>query len=533
MILYKLLVVDDEELIRKGLCARIEHFGFADLAVLEAASGAEALALFERETIHIALVDISMSGMNGLELIRRLRERGVDTQFVLLSGFSEFSYAQQGITLGVRAYLNKPVSNEVLRTQIEDLLRPFRGNAPAASRQKERTLEREVNIFLSGMLRDANPATAFPMLSEHYPGLFNGEGWIYLGLVHVDRAAEADAPLTQNQINSLAPAIRRSLAASVCGCDCLIVNSYQHKQRQYVLFIGADLRHKVESAFLAMLRSFAPPAHARVTMGVSRRMQVLAPECVSEARSALRQRRVHGWSDVYFYEDISAYETQAFPEAGLELLRKHMMRGDRTEIQVQLAMLFSQALAEGCKAEYLHVLGVRVVSLMMRVYHGIDSAMIDRLLTQIAWVDGMVDGSEMARTIMELIDRCLQQEAGRELRGANKIEAAQEYMRAHYNEDIVIDDLAARLDMSPGYFSSMFKKETRQSAMQYITSLRMRKAMEYLEKTDQSIAVIAKNVGYEDSQYFFKVFKKVTGMTPLQYRQGQRQDEPAAGRSDA
>lgn len=531
MTLYKLLVVDDEEIIRKGLCARIEHFGFSDLEVLEAASGAEALALFERETIHIALVDISMSGMSGLEMIRRLREQGVGTQFVLISGFSEFAYAQQGIALGVRAYLNKPVSNEVLKTQIEGLLRQFRGNAPAASRRRERTLERdlerEVNILLSGMLQGASPAAAFPTLCERYPGLFSGEAWIYLGLVHIGRAAEADAPLTQNQINNLVPAIRRAFEAAACDCDRLIVSSYQHAQRQYALFIGedgADLRHKVESVFLAMLRNFESPMHARVTMGVSRRMRVLASECVSEAHSALRQRRVHGRSNIYFYEDITTYETQAFPEAGLELLRKHMMRGDRAEIQGQLEALFSQDLVESCKAEYLHVLWVRVVSLMMSVYHGIDSATMDRLLTQIARVDSISDRSEMVRTLTELIDRCLRQEAGRELSVANKIEVALEYMRAHYNEDIVINDLAARLDMSPGYFSSMFKKEARQSAMQYLTSLRMRKAMEYLENTDQSVAVIAKNVGYEDSQYFFRVFKKVTGMTPLQYRQGPRPD---------
>ena len=75
--------------------------------------------------------------------------------------------------------------------------------------------------------------------------------------------------------------------------------------------------------------------------------------------------------------------------------------------------------------------------------------------------------------------------------------------------------------MSPGYFSSTFKREVHQSTMQYITALRIERAREYLENTDQSVAMIAKSVGYEDSQYFFRVFKKATrpGMTPLQYRQ--------------
>lgn len=78
--------------------------------------------------------------------------------------------------------------------------------------------------------------------------------------------------------------------------------------------------------------------------------------------------------------------------------------------------------------------------------------------------------------------------------------------------------------MSPNYFSSVFKKELDQSAVNYITEVRMEKAREYLKDTDLSVIEIAENVGYEDSQYFFRVFKKTTGVTPLQYRQQYRLD---------
>ncbi len=78
--------------------------------------------------------------------------------------------------------------------------------------------------------------------------------------------------------------------------------------------------------------------------------------------------------------------------------------------------------------------------------------------------------------------------------------------------------------MSPNYFSSVFKKELDQSAVNYITEVRMEKAREYLKDTELSVIEIAENVGYEDSQYFFRVFKKTTGVTPLQYRQQYRLD---------
>ena len=123
---YRLLIVDDEALIRSGLRARIAFFNFPDLDVDEAGSGAEALRRFGESEYGIAIVDISMPDMNGLELIERAKALGARTRFVLLSGYAEFGYAQKAITLGVRAYLNKPVSNDALRAQIEELLEELR-----------------------------------------------------------------------------------------------------------------------------------------------------------------------------------------------------------------------------------------------------------------------------------------------------------------------------------------------------------------------------------------------------------------------
>lgn len=99
---------------------------------------------------------------------------------------------------------------------------------------------------------------------------------------------------------------------------------------------------------------------------------------------------------------------------------------------------------------------------------------------------------------------------------------AVQYIREHYNENIVINDLAERYGMSPNYFSSVFKKEVQQSTVNYITEIRMEKAKELLETSDLSVVDIAKKSGYEDSQYFFRVFKKHTGMTPLNYREQNR-----------
>lgn len=527
---YRLLIVDDEALIRQGLRARIEYFQFPDLEIVEAGSSREALEIFRQGGVALALVDICMPDMNGLEMIEKAKELCPQAQFLLLSGFAEFSYAQQAIRLGVRAYLNKPVSNEVLRENIEGVLRELRAGGPSGTGRQDRLQpdpEKELNILISGGQRDARPEAAYPGLYARFPQLFDGTARFYLGILHIGRRDSADARLTSAQLNAIRPAIRSLFMETPCACESLIVNSYQNFQRLYALFFAGDvtaLKHQVEQVFLSVRQGFEPKVNARITMGVSRLSSALSAECVSDARVALRQRRVHGRSNIYFYEDISAYETQPFPEAELELLRKHMMRGDRAGIRQQLETLFSEKQLEGRKAVYLHVLWVRVISLMMSAFNNLDAATMNRLLTQISRAENVVDREEIVHTLNELAEFCLRRESGREMSAVSKIGFALDYIREHFNEEIVINDLAARLDMSPGYFSSTFKKEVGQSTMQYITGLRMERAREYLETTNLSVAVIAKNVGYEDSQYFFRVFKKTTGMTPLQYRQGPKEN---------
>lgn len=531
---YKLLIVDDEELIRKGLCARIQYFQYPDMDVIEAASGREAIALFHSVEIDLVIADICMPDMNGLELIRKAREIQKRPRFILLSGFSEFAYAQEAIELGVRAYLNKPVSNEVLKEHISTLLQEVRAEDQAAQekaggapRKADQAFdpEKELNIILSGGRDPEGAGPGSEREGERGARLLrlaDGSS-LYLSILHVGRKSGDDPELPRERVEEIRLSLKGIFDDVSCGCDKLIVNSYQSAKSMYALFGAKDdprLRQKVEQVFLTLQQVFERHMNARLTMGVSRPASEINPDRGNEAWVALQQRRSYGRSNIYFFEDIPAYEAQPLPEVEMELLRKHMLRGESKRIRRQLEALFSEKRVQGSKAMYLRVMWVRIVSLMLDVYgNGMDSTTMNHLLTQISRADDLSDPKGIIRTLMNLAEICLQNKDSRKLSGPQKIEVALKYIRDHYNEDIVINDLAARLYMSPGYFSSMFKKVVRQSTMQFITGIRVDRAREYLEATDESVTTISKNVGYEDSQYFFRVFKKATGMTPLQYRQ--------------
>lgn len=121
-----------------------------------------------------------------------------------------------------------------------------------------------------------------------------------------------------------------------------------------------------------------------------------------------------------------------------------------------------------------------------------------------------------------MVMECVSTESVTDANARSKIQMAVGYIQEHFGENLTVNDLAEHYGMSPNYFSSMFKKEMSRSAVNYITELRINQARELLYHSELSVVDISKKVGYEDSQYFFRVFKKYLGMTPLQYREESR-----------
>ncbi len=127
--MYRLLVVDDEYYVRKRVvtCIDWEKWGFGE--VIEAGDAEEALRCIGDKSIHAAVLDISMPGMNGLELIRKIRDTDRRMKIIILSGYSDFKYAQQAIEMGVAAFLLKPLEEEKMEETVGKVTKELREEA--------------------------------------------------------------------------------------------------------------------------------------------------------------------------------------------------------------------------------------------------------------------------------------------------------------------------------------------------------------------------------------------------------------------
>lgn len=184
-----LLIADDEELIRKGLIARLSYLGFEFDQIMEAESGSEALEAVRQNSISIVITDIKMPDMDGLSFIREAKKLSPHLRFMVLSGYAEFEYAKTALSLGASAYLLKPLSNKDLKEELDKLLMQVevdtRIRRDITSRKKLEeeniayTLEKEVNALLHEPAGETSAADKYPAFYQKIstPPLENASSW--------------------------------------------------------------------------------------------------------------------------------------------------------------------------------------------------------------------------------------------------------------------------------------------------------------------------------------------------------------------
>lgn len=170
--MYKVVIIDDEAVIREGLKTIIDWEEQGFVVAGEAASGREGLQLIERSRPDLAIVDIKMPGMNGLEMINSLRKKKIDCEVIILSGYSEFAYAQKAVELGVKAFVLKPIDPRELTEKVETVFQALCRREKAGEEYKEAILlarDKLLEKLVTGECGEETPAKAEVLYDLHFP----------------------------------------------------------------------------------------------------------------------------------------------------------------------------------------------------------------------------------------------------------------------------------------------------------------------------------------------------------------------------
>ena len=536
---HNILIVDDEQLIRQGLRARIEYLGIDVDEIFEAENGLMALRLQEEHPIDVVITDIRMPDMDGLELIQEMQKKNNQIKFVVLSGYAEFSYAETAIRLGVKAYLLKPVSNDDLKAAFDKAYKEMEQTASVRQEvQMKKRMDREkqvyqqekaLNALFSSQEAGAVTREQLCKLCGYDEKMWAGgaESVLYLAILHINKESfehQRFRPVDHELVRFM---IRNIFEEIQAPCEKLLVNSLSDTRQMYGIFIGDDkkkLRMEVERIYLRMRSVLEKKMGIYLTIGVSRCRSQLEGKETSEARQALKQRIIYGKANIYFYEDIRILGEQEFPVSQLHLLEQYIEHTEIFKVKNLVQEIFSEELVKKYGSAYLRIMWIRILNLLLHHYErrGRNAAEIEKMLQNYNLLDRIQSLQEIRQKIIEMVMECVSTESVADANARSKIQMAIGYIQEHFAENLTVNVLAEHYGMSPNYFSSMFKKEMSRSAVNYITELRINQARELLYHSELSVVDISKKVGYEDSQYFFRVFKKYLGMTPLQYREESR-----------
>jgi two-component system response regulator YesN len=538
MSLYKILLVDDEEEIRKGIIKKIkwEELGFC--VVGEAENGMEALDIIDKTLPDIVFTDIKMPFMDGIKLAENIKYRFPTIKVIILSGFDDFEYAQEAIKLGVMRYILKPINsiemNEILKelkelldeeilsiSNIEKLKVNYQKSLPFL---KERFLNHWIAEYVTDeMIAENISSFDLDLLSQN----------LVVAVIRPDELIKetADSNLAKNK------ALLKIAIFNICeeiielkklGIAFMKINEVvliipiedgESPKTNEMIFLGLDQIRATVQKYL----------NTTVTIGVGTgcTAKSMLYKSYSDAVAALDYTVIVGNNKIIYIEDIEpahSFEV-SFTESDERTLLAAIKVGNADQIEESISTLVSkiEGVTLALKDYQLYIVDIISSILKLKRTMALDLSTLfskeDNFLAIINHFKTKEEIKEWLYTICIALSKEISLK-----RNTNKnelIERAKEYIEQNYfDEELSAEKLCNYLHISTNYFSALFKKETKFTFTSYLTLIRIDKAKELLRTTELKTFDIGNKVGYSEGHYFSYVFKKITGISPTEYRNG-------------
>ncbi|MDQ6421463.1 response regulator [Paenibacillus sp. LHD-117] len=535
-----MLIVEDEPQIRNGLLGLSlwQELGFEE--AIGADDGEEALETVRSSPgVRVIVTDIRMEKMNGLELIRKLQDEvGFSGKVVILSGFDDFQYARQAMNYGVVDFLLKPVNIEELKRVVQKALA-----------MQEREERRRMSLYLvedaipklrEELLQDLIERAPVPSAEEQILRQLTQYGIAWLGasrlillVLEADNLkAFAQMGYTERELErvrfGIGNVLEHSLLEQAESVGDYVWLRSRPEGRWIVVFSAAEERNpglirwlrEFKVQLVASLKQYMK-ASATIVISEAGVMASL-PDLYGEACRKMTQAKIYGEEDEEADQETSRtfrdVDVLMEPRALAELLR----HGDEQDVR-EAVSLFPDMVREW-GVEKLRDLHHRVFDWLLDAFEEARKLGWKRedwkKRPLLVWEK--IEALETSDTLQPLVlDYLLQ--ANEELQGASAsrnwiFEKAKTFIEERFRELITVQMVADHVYLSPEWLSTLFKKNAGMTFLDYLTHLRMEKAKELLQDVSLKIYQIGSEVGYRDTVYFSKLFKRKVGCTPNEYR---------------
>ncbi|RGZ00593.1 response regulator [Clostridium sp. AM58-1XD] len=535
MNLYRIMLVDDEEEVRKSIIKKIDWEAAGFQVVGDAENGEDALEKLENLEADVVLTDIRMPYMDGLTLTEKISQKYPFTKVVIFSGFDDFEYAQKAIKLNVTEYILKPVNVEELTA----ILKKIKKNLDEEIEQKRNvnTLRESYRNslpiirehYLNDMVRgEADEEEIDRRLLEYGIDILDAKKWL-IAVADVERDGRGGREtLSLHRERELIPISVKKIMEEKLEDYCRFTMFNSSTEMVLIAAIdGENTQTGMMELLVDICKECARILEVKVTIGVGESCLDLRDmkRSFQTAMDALGYRAIVGEGSVIYINDVepvSRGKLQFSSQEESELIAAIKFgpreKIERTVFGVVEKMDDAKVHFRQYQAYILSVMNT-VIQLIQQYDLNITEMFgSDRDYFEIiSSLQKREDFCTWLTTSAVRINEAISEERTNTTR--NVIQEAKQYILDNYHDpELSVEKICRHLHMSPAYFSTMFKKETGQAYIAYLTDVRLNKAVELLNKTDDKTYVIASKVGYQEQNYFSYVFKKKFGVSPTKYR---------------
>lgn len=536
MDLYRILLVDDEEEVRKSMIKKIDWKNAGFQVAGDAENGEEAMEIIEASEPDVVLTDIRMPYMDGLSLAERIRQRYPSTKVVIFSGYDDFEYAQRAIKLNVTEYILKPVNVEELtsilkriKTNLDEEIEEKRNlSRLRESYRKSLPIIREQ--FFNDLVHKSLPMEIIESkLKEYDIPIWGARKWM-IGAVDVEKGEIGENAISLHREQELIPISVMQIVKEKLEDYCRFALFRSSSEADMVIFAALDQDNSTTGLidlFGDICKEIKKILEVSVTIGIGHSITGLleAGKGYQSAIDALGYKAIAGKGSTIYINDMEPVgsgklEFDSVTEADLISAIKF---GPLEKLQWAVKRITEKLQSARVHSRQQQVYMFGVVNSVIQMIQQYDLALNEILDGEPAYMeifDKLQKKEEFGQWLLKIaikMNQAINQE--RDMTTRQVIQEAKQYIMDHYQDpDLSVEMICRHLHMSPAYFSTMFKKETGQAYIAYLTDLRLNKAVELLNKTDDKTYVIASKVGYQEQNYFSYVFKKKFGVSPTKFR---------------
>lgn len=504
--MYTIIIADDEAIECRGLEMLVQE-NLKNIKILPSVyNGIDLIKSVQKYDPDLILVDINMPGLNGLEAIEIIRMRSERTKIIICTAYNDFEYAQKAIALGAVDYLLKPVKREILVKALTKILHVLERERSSVLQEQKKAESFQKMQEVAGREVISSIILGMPRQEELNIWLETMDHTYWGGVF-----AAADF---QNKAEGEALETARVIAGDTLKDYCTYLVKVYDNMLILFFFPGEVVGEENYKEWITVLLErynvlVEKEMGVRLRFGVSQWRYDFdeMTKAFSEAVAAVH-RAAQG--KICFFEGkYSAANVHKSTQQFIRKLSGMLKAKEWEESAVLLQWQLSAWEKSGCKKREEIVLTALLLQQCSKELVGFNIYSWNQILNAFTPLEDIEQWKQAVFRYLKKIDTLEQEEDGR----MAYISQAVVYIEKNYNKDLSLEDVSVQLGISPFYLSRLLTQKLKTGFVELLTSARINKAIAMIETENTVIRNISNSIGYQSSTYFYKVFKKNTGMT--------------------